>query len=69
MSTTDQGGHPIERHFFISGEEWSVWEDLQSVSAPSLVFENTKIARRVHAYPPNWRELSDEQLYTVSWSR
>jgi hypothetical protein len=53
----------------ISGEAWTVWEDLRNVPGPSLVFENTKAARRVRDYPRNWRELTDEELYAVSWSR
>jgi hypothetical protein len=61
--------HQAERRFAINGEGWSVWEDRRRPPDPSLVFENTKVARRVHEYPANWRELSDEQLYTLSWSR
>ena len=58
-----------ERRFTIAGEQWGVWEDLRTPPGPSLVFENMKIARRVHEYPANWRELTDEELYAVSWSR
>lgn len=58
-----------ERRFEIGGEGWSVWEDRNSRNGPSLVFENTKVARRVHEYPTNWRELPDEQLYALSWKR
>ena len=58
-----------ERRFAIAGEAWAVWEDLRTVPGRSLVFENTKVARRVHKYPSNWRELSDERLYALSWSR
>jgi hypothetical protein len=61
--------HQAERRFAIAGEGWSVWEDLRHPVGPSLVFENSKIARRVHEYPANWRELSDEELYALSWSR
>ena len=59
--------HHAERRFAVDGESWSVWEDLRTPHGPSLVFENTKIARRVHNYPANWRDLSDEQLYALSW--
>lgn len=58
-----------ERRFAINREGWSVWEDLRPASGPSLVFENTKIARRVRVYPQNWRDLTDEELYALSWSR
>jgi len=58
-----------ERRFAVGGEGWAVWEDLRNLTGPSLVFENAKIARRIHQYPANWRELSDEELYALSWSR
>jgi len=61
--------HEAERRFTVAEEAWAVWEDLRIPLRPSLVFENTKIARRVHEYPANWRELSDEDLYAVSWAR
>ena len=68
----DDGGprsHRAERRFTADGEGWAVWEDSLSPGGPSLVFETNKIARRVHEYPANWRELSDEQLRAISWSR
>src|SRR5690348_11178113 len=58
-----------ERRFAINGEGWAVWEDRRTLNGPSLVFENNKVARRVHQYPANWRELSDEELWALSWSR
>jgi hypothetical protein len=61
--------HQAERRFARDGESWGVWEDLRIPAGPSLVFENTKTARRVRKYPANWRELSDEQLYALSWLR
>jgi len=60
---------PLRRRITIASEAWTVWEDLRCPHDPSLVFENTKVARRVREYPANWRELSDEQLYALSWSR
>ncbi|HKW11325.1 MAG TPA: hypothetical protein VJO33_13165 [Gemmatimonadaceae bacterium] len=35
----------------------------------TLVFLGNGVARRVRIYPTNWRELSDDALYTLSWSR
>lgn len=61
--------HHAERRFTIEGEAWGVWEDPRSLHGPSLVFENSKVARRVHDYPANWRELSDQDLYALSWAR
>ena len=59
-----------ERRFALAGEGWSVWEDLRPAPfGPALVFENDKVARRVHQYPANWRELTDEALYALSWTR
>lgn len=68
----DDGGpraHQAERRFAIAGEAWGVWEDLRSPGGASLVFENSKIARRVHTYPASWRDLSDQELYALSWWR
>jgi hypothetical protein len=61
--------HLAERRFAIRGEAWSVWEDSRTVPGPSLVFENEKLARRVREYPRNWHELTDAELYALSWSR
>jgi hypothetical protein len=36
--------------------------------APSLVFESDGAVRRVRHYPENWRALSDEALFALSWS-
>ena len=59
-----------ERRFALAGEGWSVWEDLRPAPfGPALVFENDKVTRRVHQYPANWRELTDEALYALSWTR
>jgi hypothetical protein len=33
----------------------------------ALIFESDHVVRRVRAYPPNWRDLSDYDLYMVSW--
>jgi hypothetical protein len=58
------------RRFLVAGELWSVYEDPAGMSRPSsLIFESDRAARRVRNYPANWRELLDEQLYVLSWSR
>jgi hypothetical protein len=36
--------------------------------SPSLVFESDGAVRRVRHFPANWRALSDEALFALSWS-
>lgn len=33
----------------------------------SLIFESDNTIRRVRNYPSQWRELSDEELFDLSW--
>ena len=52
--------------------EWRVYEQVPGYDRrrrPDLVFESDGVIRRVRNYPPNWVELSDEELLTVSWER
>jgi predicted Rdx family selenoprotein len=58
--------HQAERRFTIQSEGWCVWEDKRN---HSLVFETDKIARRVCDYVADWRELTDKELFALSWSR
>jgi len=53
--------------FRVGFQLWTVYEDLEG--DPALVFETDGIARRVRNYPANWRELSDDKIYALSWSR
>lgn len=53
--------------FRIEFQLWSVYED--DSHGRALIFECEGIARRVRQYPANWRELSAEELYALSWSR
>jgi hypothetical protein len=60
------------KRFTVAGEIWSVYEDTRTevpFLGPALVFESDQAVRRVRQYPANWRELSDEKLYALSWSR
>lgn len=34
-----------------------------------LIFASATIVRRVWHYPPGWRQLTAEQLETLSWGR
>ena len=60
---------PGSRLMRIAGELWAAYEDESPKWGRSLIFESVRIVRRVRTYPPDWRELPDEQLYAVSWSR
>ena len=59
------------RRFWAEGMFWLVYELTPSAfdrrSAPSLVFENDAAVRLVRTFPSNWRELSDEYLYALSF--
>lgn len=35
----------------------------------SLIFENSDAMRRIRTYPPNWMELTDEELWEVARGR
>jgi hypothetical protein len=65
---SERVSHPDQRWFSTDGEMWSVYEDASNSANRSLVFESEKIGRRVRNYPENWRELSDRDLYKLSWS-
>jgi hypothetical protein len=49
---------------------WCVYESHSPFDrrhGPTLLFESDAVVRRVRDYPANWRELSDDDLYAVSW--
>lgn len=73
MSKLLQDALRTSRVLFVDGEQWLVYElpplPLDRRSTPSLVFENEHTIRRVRNFPPNWRELTDEQLFALSWDR
>ena len=49
---------------------WTVREVVDPTTrAPVLIFSSDGLARRVRVYPPHWRNLSDDDLYRLSWSR
>lgn len=53
------------------GVEWRVYELPPGVydrrGSASLVFESSDAFRRVRAFPSEWRSLSDNDLYRVSF--
>ena len=55
---------PDERLLTAGTEVWCVYEYRPHLAGnvAVLVFESTKIVRRVRNFPPNWRELSDAEL-------
>ena len=54
----------------IDHRAWQVRELVDPISSlPTLVFMGGTVARRVRTYPTNWRELPDDELYALSWSR
>jgi hypothetical protein len=60
-----------ERQIVIDRVRWLVYElapSLDRRSSPSLVFESEGTVRRVRNYPADWRTLSDEALFAVSWT-
>jgi hypothetical protein len=60
----------VERSLIIDKQAWEVRELIDPVSlSPTLVFPGASIAWRVRSYPANWRELTDNELYALSWSR
>ena len=60
------------RRLIVEDVPWLVYElpalpfDRRATS--SLVFESENAIRRVRNYPPEWRELSDTDLWELSWS-
>lgn len=59
------------REIFVDGMPWLVYElpaaPFDRRSTPSLVFEAESTVRRVRAYPDDWRDLADADLFALSW--
>lgn len=59
----------LERSFIIDGRTWQVHETVDPVTRTNvLIFMTDGIARRVRHYPPDWRELSSDELRSLSMS-
>jgi len=71
-SSSQRNAQQTARRVMSDGVLWLVFEvpampyDRRGTS--SLIFESDTTLRRVRNYPANWRELSDEQLLSLSWS-
>jgi hypothetical protein len=59
------------RRLVVEGDVWIVYElppmQFDRRHTPSLVFENEASVRRVRDFPAHWRELSDDDLFALSW--
>ena len=58
------------RRIVLEDVVWLVYElafPLDRRTTPSLIFENEGVIRRVRNYPADWRTLSDEELFALSW--
>jgi hypothetical protein len=59
-----------ERRFTIEQQAWLAFEAADPVTRErTLIFIGPGTARRVREYPANWRDLSDIELYSLSWGR
>jgi hypothetical protein len=62
-----------KRSFYHDHELWFVGERLARTSdirrTLHLVFESDGIIRRVRTFPADWRDLSDDELWKLSWAR
>lgn len=60
------------RQIEVDGCLWLVYElpamPFDRRSSPSLVFETDHVVRRVRDYPSDWRSLSDDELFVLSWA-
>ncbi|MFL5612414.1 MAG: hypothetical protein ACJ796_01985 [Gemmatimonadaceae bacterium] len=60
------------RQVIVDGAPWLVYElpamPFDRRNSPSLVFESDSAVRRVRDYPADWRSLSDDDLFALSWA-
>ena len=60
------------RRLVVESMPWLVYElpalPFDRRSTPSLVFESDGSVRRVRNYPADWRTLSDDDLFALSWT-
>lgn len=52
------------------GQPWRVYElgEAGYDRRSSLVFESDTTIRRVRNFPSDWRQLSDAELFALSWN-
>jgi hypothetical protein len=60
------------RQVVVEGMPWLVYElpsaPFDRRSTTSLVFETENTVRRVRTFPAGWRDLSDDDLFALSWN-
>jgi hypothetical protein len=70
--TNNETGTTNARILMIDHELWRVYElgpaAYDRRGANTLVFESDGVIRRVRNYPKDWRELSVEELFALSWA-
>ena len=59
------------RQIIVDDVPWLVYElpatPFDRRSSNSLVFESELAVRRVRRFPSDWRSLSDDELFALSW--
>lgn len=63
---------PPPRVLIVAGIRWSVSEAPNRYDRrlrADLVFDAGALTMRVRHYPAKWRELSDDDLWDLAWSR
>jgi hypothetical protein len=55
----------------VDGTQWRVYEQAFGAydrrSGMSLIFASEAAVRRVRVFPPDWMQLTDDELLTLSW--
>lgn len=63
---------PRSREIVVGATVWRVYEHVPQYdrrAAATLVFVSEGAMRRVRDFPPQWWDLSDDELLGVSWRR
>jgi len=65
-----EAGRTKTRHLMADGYRWTVHElpapQFDRRGGAHLIFDGELIMRRVRAYPADWFDLQDEELYALS---
>ncbi|MEO5816117.1 MAG: hypothetical protein ABIT20_12645 [Gemmatimonadaceae bacterium] len=72
VDTAPDNEVPSSRTFLdIEGAQWRVYEqafsDYDRRSGMSLIFASEGAVRRVRDFPPDWIQLSNDELLALSW--